>query len=108
VHEQRRFGMMTTRALGALALRPDDVIQAKPSSAAAVKSRRALVLDDRPLVVDLIGLALRHGPFAVRAGHAISAKRLSGLQRKTGNLTADEYERINRKADKVLDSDPGE
>ena len=34
--------------------------------------------------------------------HAISAKRLSAKQRKEGNLTADEFERINRKADKVL------
>ena len=38
-------------------------------------------------------------------GHAISAKRLSGQQRKAGNLTKDEFERINRKADKVLDAD---
>ena len=38
-------------------------------------------------------------------GHAISAKRLSAQQRKAGNLTADEFERINRKADKVLQSD---
>lgn len=37
-------------------------------------------------------------------GHAISAKRLSRLQRKQGNLTKDEFERINRKADKVLES----
>jgi trimethylamine:corrinoid methyltransferase-like protein len=35
-------------------------------------------------------------------GHAISAKRLSRQQRKAGNLTSDEFERINRKADKVL------
>ena len=35
-------------------------------------------------------------------GHAISAKRLSGMQRKQGNLTEGEFERINRKADKVL------
>jgi hypothetical protein len=35
-------------------------------------------------------------------GHAISAKRLSAKQRKEGNLTKDEFERINRKADKVL------
>lgn len=35
-------------------------------------------------------------------GHAISAKRLSRKQRKDGNLTKDEFERINRKADKVL------
>jgi hypothetical protein len=38
-------------------------------------------------------------------GHAISAKRLSRLQRKQGNLTKDEFERINRKADKILDAD---
>ena len=37
-------------------------------------------------------------------GHAISAKRLSRKQRKDGNLTNDEFERINRKADKVLKS----
>jgi hypothetical protein len=35
-------------------------------------------------------------------GHAISAKRLSRKQRDEGNLTKDEFERINRKADKVL------
>jgi hypothetical protein len=35
-------------------------------------------------------------------GHAISAKRLSKKNRKDGNLTKDEFERINRKADKVL------
>ena len=35
-------------------------------------------------------------------GHAISAKRLSRKQRKAGNLTRDEFDRINRKADKVL------
>lgn len=35
-------------------------------------------------------------------GHAISAKRLSAKQRKEGNLTRDEFDRINRKADKVL------
>jgi hypothetical protein len=40
-------------------------------------------------------------------GHAISAKRLAGQQRKSGNLTTDEFERINRKADKVLGSEPG-
>lgn len=38
-------------------------------------------------------------------GHAISAKRLSRKQRKAGNLTKDEFDRINRKADKVLDAD---
>jgi hypothetical protein len=41
-------------------------------------------------------------------GHAISAKRLSSQQRKAGNLTTDEFERINRKADKVLDAGPGD
>jgi len=35
-------------------------------------------------------------------GHAISAKRLSRLQRDGGNLTQDEFDRINRKADKIL------
>lgn len=35
-------------------------------------------------------------------GHAISAKRLSAKQRKDGNLTKDEFELINRKADKIL------
>jgi len=35
-------------------------------------------------------------------GHAISAKRLSRKQRENGNLTKDEFERINRKADKIL------
>jgi hypothetical protein len=38
-------------------------------------------------------------------GHAISAKRLSRKQRKAGNLTDDEFERINRKADKALEAD---
>jgi hypothetical protein len=41
------------------------------------------------------------------AGHATSAKRLSRLQRKAGNLTKDEFDRINRKADKVLDAERG-
>ena len=36
-------------------------------------------------------------------GHAISAKSRSRKQRKEGNLTKDEFERINRKADKMLD-----
>jgi trimethylamine:corrinoid methyltransferase-like protein len=36
-------------------------------------------------------------------GHAISAKSLSRKQRKAGNLTKEEFDRINRKADKVLD-----
>jgi trimethylamine:corrinoid methyltransferase-like protein len=38
-------------------------------------------------------------------GHAISAKRLSRQQRKAGNLSKDEFERINRKADRILKSD---
>jgi hypothetical protein len=38
-------------------------------------------------------------------GHAISAKRLAKKNRKDGNLTKEEFERINRKADKVLDND---
>ena len=38
-------------------------------------------------------------------GHAISAKRLSRKNRKDGNLTKDEFDRINRKADKILKSD---
>jgi hypothetical protein len=35
-------------------------------------------------------------------GHAISAKRLSRQQREDGNLSKVEFDRINRKADKVL------
>jgi len=38
-------------------------------------------------------------------GHAISAKRLARKNRKDGNLTGDEFDRINRKADRVLDDD---
>ena len=38
-------------------------------------------------------------------GHAISAKRLARKNRKDGNLTKDEFERIDRKADKVIDAD---
>jgi hypothetical protein len=37
--------------------------------------------------------------------HAISAKSRSRQQRKAGDLTKDEFERINRKADKVLSED---
>jgi hypothetical protein len=39
-------------------------------------------------------------------GHAISAKRLSRKQRKAGNLTKDEFDRINSKADKMLRKKP--
>jgi len=35
-------------------------------------------------------------------GHAISAKQLSRVQREEGNLTKDEFDRINRKADGIL------
>ena len=35
-------------------------------------------------------------------GHAISAKRLSSQQRQDGNFTKDEFDRINRKADRIL------
>jgi len=38
-------------------------------------------------------------------GHAISAKRLSKLEKERGNLTKDELDRINRKADKILKDD---
>ena len=40
-------------------------------------------------------------------GHAISAKRRSRKQRKDGNLTKDEFDRINRKADRVLHGSQG-
>jgi len=40
--------------------------------------------------------------------HAISAKSRARKQRKAGNLTKDEFARINRKADKVLADDNGE
>ena len=36
-------------------------------------------------------------------GHAVSAKRLAKKNRKDGNLTKDEFDRINRKADKVIE-----
>jgi hypothetical protein len=38
-------------------------------------------------------------------GHAISAKRLSKKNLDDGNLTKEEFERINRKADKLLKKD---
>ena len=38
-------------------------------------------------------------------GHAVSAKSRAKKQRKAGNLTKDEFDRINRKADKVIDED---
>ncbi len=39
-------------------------------------------------------------------GHAISAKRLSRVQREEGNLTKDEFDRINTKADRILSEKP--
>ena len=38
-------------------------------------------------------------------GHAVSAKSRAKQQRKKGNLTKDEFDRINRKADKIIDDD---
>ena len=38
-------------------------------------------------------------------GHAISAKRLARKNRKDGNLTKEQFDRIERKADKVIASD---
>ena len=38
--------------------------------------------------------------------HAISAKRLSKKNLDDGNLTKDEFDRINRKADKMLKKAP--
>jgi hypothetical protein len=38
-------------------------------------------------------------------GHAISAKRRARKNRKDGNLTQEEFDRIERKADKVISSD---
>ena len=39
-------------------------------------------------------------------GHAISAKRLSRIQLEEGNLTEGEFDRINRKADRILSKTP--
>ena len=36
-------------------------------------------------------------------GHAISAIRRSARERERGNLTKDEFDRINRKAHKILE-----
>jgi DNA-binding response OmpR family regulator len=43
-----------------------------PVSAPDVEARRALVLHDRPLVVDLIELTLNHGVFVVRAARSLA------------------------------------
>jgi len=37
--------------------------------------------------------------------HAISAKSRSRKQRKAGNLTKDEFDRINRKADRIIEEE---
>ncbi len=37
--------------------------------------------------------------------HAVSAKSRAKQQRSKGNLTKDEFDRINRKADKIIDDD---
>ena len=42
-----------------------------PGKAPIIEARRALVLHDRPLVVDLITLTLNHGVFAVRAASSL-------------------------------------
>jgi hypothetical protein len=41
-------------------------------SASEVEARRALVLHDRQLMVDLIQVTLNHGLFAVRAAHDLA------------------------------------
>ncbi len=41
-------------------------------------------------------------------GYAISAKRFSRQQRKAGDVTKDDFVRINRKADKVLEAEQGQ
>ncbi len=46
-----------------------------PVGAPAVEARRALVLHDRPLVVDLITLTLNHGVFAVRAASTLEGAK---------------------------------
>ena len=45
---------------------------AHPSEAQASDARRALVLHDRPIVVDLIELTLNHGMFVVRAARDLA------------------------------------
>jgi hypothetical protein len=42
------------------------------SAALDIEARRAVVLHDRPLVVDLITLTLNHGVFAVRAASTLA------------------------------------
>jgi hypothetical protein len=37
--------------------------------------------------------------------HAISAKSRSRKERKAGNLTKDQFDRINRKADKIIEEE---
>jgi DNA-binding response OmpR family regulator len=54
-------------------------------------ARRALVLDDRPLVVDLIELTLNHGLFVVRAARSLGEAEaiLSGWQPDIGVVDMD-------------------
>ena len=40
--------------------------------------------------------------------HAISAKSRSRKQRKAGNLTKNEFDRINRKADRIIEEEGGQ
>lgn len=44
----------------------------RPEPRPGAEARRALVLHDRPLVVDLIELTLNHGVFEVRAAHDLA------------------------------------
>ncbi|HEY5113676.1 MAG TPA: response regulator transcription factor [Coriobacteriia bacterium] len=46
-----------------------------PVASPAIKARRALVLHDRPLMVDLITLTLNHGVFDVRAASGFAEAR---------------------------------
>jgi two-component system alkaline phosphatase synthesis response regulator PhoP len=47
-------------------------VTAHPSEAQVSEARRALVLHDRPIVVDLIELTLNHGMFVVRAATSLA------------------------------------
>ena len=48
------------------------MMKAEPATSIADDARRALVLHDRPLVVDLIELTLNHGLFVVRAARTLA------------------------------------
>ena len=47
------------------------------------EARRALVLDDRPLVVDLIDLTLNHGVVQVRAARDLAEAEAIHLRART-------------------------